>query len=311
MNTYYIYKVENNVNGKIYIGCTNNIGSRIRQHILASDKKDSEFHTEMNKYGITNFTWQIIDTCYAKEDAVVLEAKNIKKYDSVSPKGYNLSWNNGGMPRTKPFVCLELNGNFVKKYEYLSQVIQDGFDIHSVKESLKCETRTSNGHMFMYEDEYKKYGAKKYKKSISPCRKKIVQCDMNGKLVKEYESVSKAADETGFIRSNISANLTLQSKSCNGFIFVYKEEYPIKDLNIYRHFGKGIKTVQIDKDTNEIINIFDKTSDAGRYIGKSYKNIQKVLNKEDRTAYGYKWMDYDTYMNQYANTEVINQIAKG
>lgn len=311
MNTYYIYKVTNIVNGKIYIGCTNNIGARIRQHILASSSEDNEFHKEMKAYGITNFNWQIIDVCYEKNDAVSLEAKNIQKFNSISPNGYNLSWGNGGMPTTKPFVCLKLDGTFVKRYEYLSQVKKDGFDIHSVKASLKSATRTSNNHMFMYEDEYEKNGAKKYRIAESANKKKIIQCDLNGNFIREYSSVTEAADCTGFIRSNISANLTLQSKTSNGYIFVYKNDYPIKDLSIYKNTGKGIKTVQLNKDTNELINVFDKISDAGKFIGKSYKNIQKVLNNDKRTAYGYKWMDYNTYMNQYANTEVINQITKG
>ena len=82
----------------------------------------------------------------------------------------------------------------------------------------------------------------------------------------------------------------------NENIFVYKNNYPIKDLSIYKKCGKGIKIVQLDKTTGELLNVFDKISDAGRYIGKSYKNIQKVLDDMSRTAYGYKWMRYEEYI---------------
>ena len=86
------------------------------------------------------------------------------------------------------------------------------------------------------------------------------------------------------------------SKTTNNHIFVYKNNYPIKDLSIYKKCGKGIKIVQLDKTTGELLNVFDKISDAGRYIGKSYKNIQKVLDDMSRTAYGYKWMRYEEYI---------------
>ena len=47
-----------------------------------------------------------------------------------------------------------------------------------------------------------------------------------------------------------------------------------------------------------MVNTFDRIADAGRYLGVNYKAIHKVLDKQGRTAYGYKWA------SQYDNTEV-------
>lgn len=296
MNTYYIYEAKNLLNGKLYIGCTNNIGQRIRQHILTATNCDNEFHKALNKYGITNFSWRVLETCIAKEDAVVLEAKYISDFNTIIPNGYNMAWSNGGSPKTRPIVCLSLDGKFEKRYEYFSDAVRDGYDIGSIRASLKSNTRTSFNHIFMYEDDYIKNGAKKYRKPVSKCAKKIVMCDLDGNFIAEYESVTSASDQTGFNRSNISANLTGMSKTTNNHIFVYKNNYPIKDLSVYKKCGKGIKVVQLDKETGELLNVFEKISDAGKYIGKSYKNIQKVLGNPNKTAYGYKWMRYDEYM---------------
>lgn len=49
-------------------------------------------------------------------------------------------------------------------------------------------------------------------------------------------------------------------------------------------------------EAKNLLNVFDKISDAGRYIGKSYKNIQSILDDMSRTAYGYKWMRYEEYI---------------
>lgn len=296
MNTYYIYEAKNLLNGKLYIGCTNNIGQRIRQHILTAANCDTEFHKALNKYGITNFAWRVLETCIAKEDAVVLEAKYISDFNTIIPNGYNMAWSNGGNPKTRPIVCLSLDGKFKKRYEYFSDAVKDGYDIGSIRASLKSNTRTSFNHIFMYEDDYIKNGAKKYRKPVSKCAKKIVMCDLEGNFIAEYESVTSASDQTGFNRSNISANLTGMSKTTNNHIFVYKNNYPIKDLSVYKKCGKGIKVVQLDKETGELLNVFEKISDAGKYIGKSYKNIQKVLENQNKTAYGYKWMRYEEYM---------------
>lgn len=296
MNTYYIYEAKNLLNGKLYIGCTNNIGQRIRQHILTAANCDTEFHKALNKYGITNFAWRVLETCIAKEDAVVLEAKYISDFNTIIPNGYNMAWSNGGNPKTRPIVCLSLDGKFKKRYEYFSDAVKDGYDIGSIRASLKSNTRTSFNHIFMYEDDYIKNGAKKYRKPVSKCAKKIVMCDLEGNFIAEYESVTSASDQTGFNRSNISANLTGMSKTTNNHIFVYKNNYPIKDLSVYKKCGKGIKVVQLDKETGELLNVFEKISYAGKYIGKSYKNIQKVLENPNKTAYGYKWMRYEEYM---------------
>lgn len=51
------------------------------------------------------------------------------------------------------------------------------------------------------------------------------------------------------------------------------------------------KVAMIDKDTNEIIKIFNSLSDVSNYVNKegSHSNISKVCLGKRKTAYGYKW----------------------
>ena len=64
--------------------------------------------------------------------------------------------------------------------------------------------------------------AKNRKRKTNWCNKAILQYDLNGKFVKEHESITIAANELGANRSNISAALNGRRNKCKGFKFKYK-----------------------------------------------------------------------------------------
>ena len=80
-----IYKVTNKVNGKVYIGQSVDIGRRWRTHMTAKD--DIYFHKAIQKYGVENFEWEVIEQC-KKSELDEREIYWIEYYDSFN-KGYN------------------------------------------------------------------------------------------------------------------------------------------------------------------------------------------------------------------------------
>ena len=58
-----IYKIENIVNGKVYIGQSKNCEFRWLGHIRESgkDKNKSHFYKSIRKYGIDNFKFTILE----------------------------------------------------------------------------------------------------------------------------------------------------------------------------------------------------------------------------------------------------------
>lgn len=68
--------------------------------------------------------------------------------------------------------------------------------------------------------------------------------------------------------------------------------YEIKD------YKQGDKICQIDIKTKELINVFNSTREAGRFLGdvKKSTHISNVLNNKRVSAYGYYWMYYDEYI---------------
>lgn len=95
-----IYKIENLINGKVYIGQSVNIEERYKAHLRASQPekysvKEKDFsipiHRAMAKYGVDNFKLSILKTCL-KEELDEYEIYYIKYFKSMNKKyGYNIS----------------------------------------------------------------------------------------------------------------------------------------------------------------------------------------------------------------------------
>lgn len=91
-----IYKIENLVNHKIYIGQSVHIEHRIQEHVSEAFHKNktrlaynSIIHKAMRKYGWDNFEWAILEEC----DYEYLDEKEkywIKQLNSLAPYGYNI-----------------------------------------------------------------------------------------------------------------------------------------------------------------------------------------------------------------------------
>ena len=107
MNIYQpgIYKITNLINQKIYIGQSINIGRRWEQHKYnannpTSVEYDSLLHKAFRKYGLDNFSFDIVEICI-KQDLDNREIYWIAYYDSTNlDKGYNISLGGSGGVKT-------------------------------------------------------------------------------------------------------------------------------------------------------------------------------------------------------------------
>ena len=101
MNTqkHYLYIIRNLLNNKIYIGQTINPKKRWCAHKTTSKKPIQYISKAMAKYGINNFTFEIIAECLSQNDTDKVEVDLIKQYDSCNKYiGYNIK--SGGIVST-------------------------------------------------------------------------------------------------------------------------------------------------------------------------------------------------------------------
>ena len=121
-----IYKITNKVNGKSYIGQTRyTIEFRWKQH---QHKKDNTyFHNAIHKYGIDNFSIEILEECDIK-DLNSREIFYIAKYDTFK-NGYNLTIGGDGNRR----LLLD------SSYDEIRELYLSGFSSNKIAELYKVD----------------------------------------------------------------------------------------------------------------------------------------------------------------------------
>lgn len=114
-----IYKFENTINNKIYIGSSKHIGSRYKKHIAelkGNRHKNKHFQNAFNKYGIESFKFSVIEQCLP-EQVIEIEQKHLDNLDwSMSYNKSRIAGSGGGDTTGKPLWLLDLSGNIVEKF---------------------------------------------------------------------------------------------------------------------------------------------------------------------------------------------------
>ena len=97
---HYIYQYTNKINGKKYIGQTNNLERRKKQHIQDSIhchqgheiSYNLPFHAAIRKYGIDNFDCEVLKIIDTEDwnEVNSLESMLIALNNTMAPNGYNL-----------------------------------------------------------------------------------------------------------------------------------------------------------------------------------------------------------------------------
>jgi group I intron endonuclease len=97
MPIYTLYQYQHRESGKKYIGVTNDLTRRHRQHV-GGYSNALAFNRAIKKYGITAFDFQVLAIFDRVEAAEYHEQAAILKFRTLAPDGYNLK---AGAPCTR------------------------------------------------------------------------------------------------------------------------------------------------------------------------------------------------------------------
>lgn len=241
-----IYKIVNSKNKKIYVGSTTNFSRRKNQHFTSLN--NNEHHSILlqrayNKYGsdyfliekIESFLYDTVEEILCKEQYYI--DKLIPSYNIAKIAGSQL-----GLKRSKKAKLNISNGQKGRKVWNkglrtgpLSEEIKKNMSIAQKKRkpiSKKTRKKISLSRIGMtFSNTHKENLSKaimanpsmKGKKGkLNPVSKSIYQCDMDGKIINEFESISQSCEKMGFNYSAILNCLKKRWKQYKGFVFKYK-----------------------------------------------------------------------------------------
>ena len=280
-----IYKIENLFNHKIYIGQSINIEARFKKH--KSCKDNFLIHKAIQKYGKENFSFDIIELCNQEE----LNEREIYWIDFYQScilnglnKGYNMNYggsNGEGLKKGQPVEQYSLSGEYIKTYPSARQAsLELGILPSSISNCINGKSKTGGGY------QWKKVNSDKIISSISNNDKifysKVIKYDLDGNILKVYNNLKEAALDINGSKSGICKACRKKVSYLN---FLWKYEDDEQSLIIPKN---KFKIGQYDLDNN-LINIFDSISQAGRETSTSISNISAVCKGKRKTANNFIW----------------------
>lgn len=197
-----IYKIENLLNGKFYIGSAKDFLHRKSTHLYdLRNNKHRNIHLQrsFNKHGEDSFLFQLVEQC---NEEILIEREQYY-IDSLNPH-FNilrLAGSSIGIKRPDQSIrILEFNKNRI------------------VSDITKQRTSTT----------LKKLGHKPTKecteKSMKVLSKPVLQFDLDDTFIKEWKSINDACRSLNIASSNLSKVCRGQGKTLKNFKWKYKIE---------------------------------------------------------------------------------------
>lgn len=226
---FYIYEYVNNINGKKYIGQTNDINRRKKQHLQDSysNYDDARYnqviHQAIRKYGIQNFNFYILEELDSRDEANLLEQEWIKKEQSIAPNGYNVS--KGGFANPNKGVSRILNLNEI------DEIINKLINKESINEIANCYSISAS-----YISDINNGRKLKKDNLIYPLQKNRTEESIYLFIIDQLKNTSKSIGEISrdskLSRDTISR---INNGSTKAIRELYQDSFPIRDNSKYKN----------------------------------------------------------------------------
>lgn len=182
MGKYTIYLRRNAINGKCYVGQTSDFKYREYQwHCLKMLYANNHINEDRVKYGLDNWSVEILGEIDNQEEAWELEQRFIKEYNTIYPNGYNITKGGSGPngckrseetrrkiaeakkgekhpmygklnreDQSKQVYQYTLDGELVKVWPSTMECERNGFDKGAVSKCCNGERKKHKGHKWSF-----------------------------------------------------------------------------------------------------------------------------------------------------------------
>ena len=200
---------------------------------------------DFRKYGIENFTFEILDTFKTYNDMIKAEQEYILQENSIFPTGYNQT-NRTDTPMLDPNISKKMSQTKRTKYGKIVAEIDENNQILSIWNSIVeaseetsldrykisdvCNGRrlTTGGRRFRFIDESKNIIEPEKRTNITQSNritkssKKVIKLNENNEILQVYDSIALAAKDNNCDSSGISKVCNGKRTKCGGFKWQYQ-----------------------------------------------------------------------------------------
>lgn len=276
----YIYKFQNLINNKIYIGQTSRSPIiRYKEHTQALGKsydsqKNSIFHKALIEYGVNNFSFEVIEEC---KDADLNEREKywITYYNSYH-NGYNM--NEGG---ESPFQIYDK--------DLIKKLWDEGKTQEDILKIVGCCGSTLRIILNELQVDIKE---RIYRGNLKRA-KAVEQYSLNGEYIQTFNSIADAAKSNNLATVNIARACMKKLSSAGKYIWKYEnDDTPVEEFVKLAASKEHHRNRKVDQYTldGRYIRTFNTLTEAKNYVGaKSVSSIVNACTGRSSTAFGYVW----------------------
>jgi group I intron endonuclease len=253
-----VYIIRNTINGKLYVGSSNNLKYRIARHLYmlkSSTHYNRHLQAAFDKYGQDAFQFQIVEEC-SIEEQIAREEYYTQLHKALDPSfGYNLA--------PHPF-----QGARGVKWSEASRAQLS----NTLKQTYASGQRVK---IFVKHNEQTRKRIGEAGKGRISANRRAIWCHQTGR---EYSSLHQAAAELRLSVSTIGDVVTGRHKSAYGFTFEYAEvaDKVIRPKKSYSRAVVCLETGIVYDSPSEAAKAIGV---AGGEIGRSIRNDRKIKGK--------------------------------
>ncbi|PGT01860.1 NUMOD1 domain-containing DNA-binding protein [Bacillus cereus] len=227
------------------------------------------------------------------------------RYEGSDFKGYSGFKPNGFRKKVKK---MDLDGEVLEVYNSLSEAARKNKTAPSnIGNCCRGMSKTAIGYKWCFVEEDFKDMMDDYQGRAFNA-KPVVQLELDGSFIAEYESAAEAARVLGFNRGDISKVCVGSADSYFGYIWKFLDDYNNGSKNkALRERNVGKKSVLKLSMDGEILGTFKSIKEAADSISVMEPVLNSALNGRIFSTGGFRWT-YDEEANEVKNVQEREKV---